>query len=469
MGSLYKFIVSLFCIAASLVCVGQNWSPVPLGARLTYLISGDSEVIAMEVDSVLIDSTETRNFIWGKYLNQMGDGCDSSMLFGDEKTNNSLNSMPYYEFKSDSNLGIQANVAGFSPLTIPLKGNIDDTIPFNDYFFIALDSLDTINFLGIQDSVKFYSILSMGETIENGQLILSKSHGLIRFPYFKDYYKSYDGNYDYRMVSLIGFESNSELLGEKTPDKAYFIDPEVGDIFLYRYRYSGSDRYPPGNGEDPCEMIYKRVIDSVSSSGFTYLTYAYSLSQYFCSPGGLYIDYDDLVLSSFVPGIIMKNDHSLFYPILSMQHGEFHFTLGHNYGNCYEPRNDAEFFAQADFIKTFGYISNSYDASSSFGYGGEELIAAITSKGNYGTWPTNLGNKEIANVKIQITPNPTNGLVKISSQERFTEVVVYDLFGKKLLETNQTEFNLGAFPNGMYVIEVIGTDFRIIEKLVKTD
>ena len=73
-----------------------------------------------------------------------------------------------------------------------------------------------------------------------------------------------------------------------------------------------------------------------------------------------------------------------------------------------------------------------------------------------------------------VYPNPTNSILNIQSKNNQTisEVNVYDLLGKKLINrkvtVSNTELDLTNYTPGLYLLEVISADNqRSIHKIVK--
>jgi len=59
--------------------------------------------------------------------------------------------------------------------------------------------------------------------------------------------------------------------------------------------------------------------------------------------------------------------------------------------------------------------------------------------------------------KFNIVPNPTNGLIYLDDNEEFTEVSIFDIFGRELFRTENTErinnvLNLANLENGTYLL-----------------
>ncbi|UPT70316.1 MAG: T9SS type A sorting domain-containing protein [Flavobacterium sp. JAD_PAG50586_2] len=83
-----------------------------------------------------------------------------------------------------------------------------------------------------------------------------------------------------------------------------------------------------------------------------------------------------------------------------------------------------------------------------------------------------LSNTDFEENKFIVYPNPSNGLVTISTK-RFQEsavVNVYDITGKKLLSekinNEVTTFDLGYFTKGIYIIELNNGNKNFHQKLI---
>ena len=82
-----------------------------------------------------------------------------------------------------------------------------------------------------------------------------------------------------------------------------------------------------------------------------------------------------------------------------------------------------------------------------------------------------VGIEERSDFTVYVTPNPTKGLVVITSNMTNGEAVVYDMFGKQVSATavvnGSAEFDLGNCANGIYVVRLIGAEGVHTVKLVK--
>jgi hypothetical protein len=89
----------------------------------------------------------------------------------------------------------------------------------------------------------------------------------------------------------------------------------------------------------------------------------------------------------------------------------------------------------------------------------------IESDGDYGGGFTKafskgaLGTNEVELAVVSVYPNPTTGIVNISSEKNIDNVYVYDISGKLLrtfnkLSTDKTVLDLSSFTSGTYILKV---------------
>jgi len=79
-------------------------------------------------------------------------------------------------------------------------------------------------------------------------------------------------------------------------------------------------------------------------------------------------------------------------------------------------------------------------------------------------------------LEMSVFPNPTIGMITINSsifKSGDTQVSIFDMNGKFLLEKNESsqcelmEFDLGDFPKGMYVVQLMNQDHFVQERVIK--
>lgn len=97
--------------------------------------------------------------------------------------------------------------------------------------------------------------------------------------------------------------------------------------------------------------------------------------------------------------------------------------------------------------------------SNSIGYSGGFATSATV--GGVYKFQNALGNQSFNNGKaVSITPNPTSGLLHISSNNLINEVVVFDLLGKQVFSSkysalNEANLDLSTLQNGAYLLKAI--------------
>ena len=78
-----------------------------------------------------------------------------------------------------------------------------------------------------------------------------------------------------------------------------------------------------------------------------------------------------------------------------------------------------------------------------------------------------LANNDIPGEKatVLVYPNPTIDVVHIDSKN-LKSAALYDMNGKKLLESNKTEINVSRLPKGVYVLRIVTSDNNIVTKKI---
>lgn len=75
---------------------------------------------------------------------------------------------------------------------------------------------------------------------------------------------------------------------------------------------------------------------------------------------------------------------------------------------------------------------------------------------------------EIQNSSTSIYPNPTQGQIRISTDEKIINIMCYDLLGK-LIKSKQysSTFDVSSLPSGTYILSILTENQQITEKLIK--
>jgi hypothetical protein len=68
-------------------------------------------------------------------------------------------------------------------------------------------------------------------------------------------------------------------------------------------------------------------------------------------------------------------------------------------------------------------------------------------------------------LSVSIFPNPTTDYFKIDSNRDIQKVVVFNLIGREIRTfdaVEETKYNVGDLPNGMYLIQLLGQNNKIL-------
>jgi hypothetical protein len=72
-------------------------------------------------------------------------------------------------------------------------------------------------------------------------------------------------------------------------------------------------------------------------------------------------------------------------------------------------------------------------------------------------------------IDLTVTPNPAREIINIEFDNAITNVTIFDILGKKIIERdgNTTTIDIGALPPGIYIIKVASNDQAACRKFVK--
>ena len=95
---------------------------------------------------------------------------------------------------------------------------------------------------------------------------------------------------------------------------------------------------------------------------------------------------------------------------------------------------------------------------------GANYRAAIRSNADDSNYPQFIkrkdipNNKEINNKRFAISPNPVNAILQIQTSEELAQVNIYNLNGQCVMQAAQTDIDVSALPQGMYILRAVTTD-----------
>src|SRR5690606_34496188 len=72
------------------------------------------------------------------------------------------------------------------------------------------------------------------------------------------------------------------------------------------------------------------------------------------------------------------------------------------------------------------------------------------------------------NSQIQIYPNPTNAILNIASQSEILQLNLYDLSGKRISVSKNSQMNISTLPKGVYILNILTKDGKkTTRKIIK--
>jgi uncharacterized repeat protein (TIGR02543 family) len=111
-----------------------------------------------------------------------------------------------------------------------------------------------------------------------------------------------------------------------------------------------------------------------------------------------------------------------------------------------------------------GYVFGGwyYEASCSneWYFDGDVVTGNITL---YAKWTTGTAIETVNTDKLQIYPNPTNGIVHISNADG-AEIKVYNLKGELLQTTRESRVNLSGYSNGIYLLQIGDETWKVVKQ-----
>ncbi|ANW96608.1 hypothetical protein AXE80_10110 [Wenyingzhuangia fucanilytica] len=79
-------------------------------------------------------------------------------------------------------------------------------------------------------------------------------------------------------------------------------------------------------------------------------------------------------------------------------------------------------------------------------------------------------NNNVSDFEFSISPNPTNDILNINTQEDLNSIEIYDLLGKKVLTANKSskQINVSALNSSMYIIKLTSNNGVSIKRFIKS-
>ena len=69
-------------------------------------------------------------------------------------------------------------------------------------------------------------------------------------------------------------------------------------------------------------------------------------------------------------------------------------------------------------------------------------------------------------INLKVFPNPSSGVIKVTSTERLLGAKISTLQGKKLYESDLNEMDLSHLPKGIYLMQLEFDENKVIAKRI---
>ena len=437
-----------------------DWFPVP-SDQVSYFNQG---VHTMKIDSIVENDTtqvyyniRTPEYIGGDedyaYLDPYSSWMGKYIIANED----------FINFKTSTNL--QFKIVHKSQTAEPWRFAEHE----NTYIEAFVGGLDEIEIVeGLTDSVKYIYLQKFDEggnlIVEfEDTIVLSKNYGFVKVFPFIAYpnnqlpirgligleYENNKYGYEYKLTEHFssyqtGYQLHFETLSKSIyPFKSRIIDKHIGEYYIdydMEYCYENGDLvnqtkrfYPtlyPGqsilfdSNEDP-KGFYRVFGTSSNWNGYDEVLLQFYNYYFYGEYNGVFVWMDE----------IGDGSNCISPPI---------YRVNNLFWAEYESCPDYDFIIQYVYTGDFEY--------------GEPY-----------TFECEVGNEELHNSKLSISPNPSNGIFKISSSQKIEELKVYNINGQivwQVKELKETQIDLSNLSDGLYLLETKTENQELIHQKV---
>jgi len=327
---------------------------------------------------------------------------------------------------------------------------------------IRLDSLDTLDVLGVLDSVRFYSVWDSGANNAIGFIHLSKQLGLVQYTPFAwfDQYPNQVGT-STRTLNSIQDHPQQGSIGYTPVAKSDFMPYEIGDRLLFNHHYYLNEPSFPEVNEYHALTIGSVGIEPEAFIAGTCLIY---------DEQGFLKEVDSTYRIDLDPFLEEVATYPQRVPFLS--HHEFSIPATHHYGvdeagDFYCSINSVDRSICDTHLLVDGAINSMY-MNATFGlldivYGGIRpekrwsLYAAEMNSGNFGVWPTWLNIVNVGELSgVTVFPNPAEDYIEIKGWGPSRQCQILDFSGNVIQYSQASEgrrIDLSSRAPGIYFIQ----------------
>ncbi len=476
-----KRFYSLFCLAFILLngalLTAQNYQTFN-SARISYFEDINHYVRAVRIDSVHF-GPDSVLFPMGKVQN-VTDECYTpfgASWLGSKITVKANGDNLFFNRLNDTILIKTSAFLNETWIAYQIPGNIIVTA--------QITNVDTLSFLGVNDSVKFISfqvydgsMTPLNHELNTFQIVISKDFGVVKtlnFYNFPDlitpYYYYQESLTEFQICGLSNpslglqnitwFDVYDFQIGDELHIRKYREEPDflANTTYIYEnlyiYKYLERTNYPDS-------IVYK--LDVLQS----YLYYTSTGSGYEYSHDTIY---QKIVLNSdfdLLPEEVINDSYQISY--LKMFNGLFkiksdsriyeYYERYDDFGDCYTMPLVDGCFSPYDYYKNLGgpYYNCSY-----MPYAEDSRTLVYYNSGGE-IWGTPLviskSNQMNSELAVQVYPNPAENVISvdIAVAERNCYVEIYNLIGVKLLSqevyAGNNSVDINSLPCGVYFYQI---------------
>jgi hypothetical protein len=284
------------------------------------------------------------------------------------------------------------------------------------------------------------------------QIVLSRRNGFVKFPNFKKLIRKPSTVLNPGFYQLVGWQSVDDNKGLDVDLTASYFNRVEGDKLLYKVKYSSNSLVTPEHHDGYLEVTFsKDSLGAIKERKVYYNRMKIQDTEPSLHINSYTIEIAKQLVLNAIPGIRSFYGDYLYTSKVQHKSGKIKGIIDGRPAMCYGTVHGAS--GDFSFEEPFGLMN--YTGSWGPLYTHEiNLIAAQTSRGDYGSWPQNLGTELSRIGDFSIWPNPTNGQINIKSDEYIIEVRVLNNIGQFTSLDDETTINLKNLEEGVYFIQV---------------
>lgn len=490
-SNILKMQLLLSALVFSSVSIAQNYQTIQSEQINYYGTDNLDYILATRTDSIQLNGLDS---VFYSYKTFRSDSTGSGYA-GASWIGNSVRIKPNGDNVFTNRL--------FESITIKTQATLNDTFevyiyPNNSVVYGTVSSIDTMTVLETLDSIKVITLFSSEPSflLNQENFILSKNHGFVQvfpFYYFPEAYKK--ANYTVQNleeitspISLVGSAYPRKGKNMITKDEMYTMQPN-DEVRYFHHHHC----YMPMSGTFG-SITYIQIISVVDRIDYGSDSIQFSVSDLHINEVGTACWLDQEVNSFTVHDINELIDPYLPEELHTKTPGDsvriVYNTMNYT-DNCGQltlskHRNEGSFWLSNDTFyapsmhsryteewrEGFGKLTTNGTIlmPSQFVYFDESIYYTILNTEECGSMSLSVTEQIQEEFKINAYPNPTDGILNIESSKSIDEIVILDITGKVVFETDVNDFEiqmrLGHLRDGMYLMKAISGNEIWMERMI---